>query len=191
MIVRTDLPIKMKEYAKDNDKRLELFKAEIENNAKAARDYAYRVLLAKTPHAGDNKPRGANMIGTGTDTLNSSWHMDYEIAEQTEGRDGPMATITITNEKPYAPFVEYGHRLTKHFVPWLYIDSQGLLAREVDHNQPLFGLTVGGKTSFVKGAGMVEKAMKAFDRKFDKLNKLSMKKIFVQDQFKIIFNCGE
>lgn len=191
MKVKTDLPVKLKEYAKDNDKRLAQLRIEIENNAQIAKDYAYKVLLQKTPHAGDKKARGANMIGTGSDTLNSSWQMEYELSDKADGADGPLATITITNEKSYAPFVEYGHRLTKHFVPWLYIDSQGLLARETDHNQPLFGLTVGGKTPFVKGVGMVEKAMKAFDRKFDKLNKQSMQKLFVQDQFKILFECEE
>ena len=188
MKVKTDFPVKIREYAKQNEQRLAAFKKEVEINAQKARDYAFKVLLNKTPHAGDGKERGPGMIGTSGTSLRDSWHMEYVLSAKSEGQDGELATITITNDKPYAPFVEHGHRLTKHFVPWLYINSSGLLSRETNQNQPLFGLTVGGKTPFVKGVGMVEKAMKAFDTRFNKLNRESMFKLFIQDQFKIIFN---
>lgn len=61
----------------------------------------------------------------------------------------------------YASYVDQGHRMDRHFVPGLYIDENGQLARNVDGKG---GLVVGTKTKYVKGEFMADKAKEAYQK---------------------------
>ena len=57
--------------------------------------------------------------------------------------------------------MDQGHRLKKHFVPGLYIDENGQLARDLERD---VGLVVGTKTKYVKGEFMVDKAKEEYSK---------------------------
>lgn len=101
----------------------------------------------------NGEDRGKNTV---TGDLAASWK--YEI-KQIEGD----WKVTIKNDVQYASYVNDGHIMKEHFVPWLYIDGMGALARHIPNPvEPLFGLTVGTKTKKVEGYNMVEKAKERF-----------------------------
>lgn len=102
----------------------------------------------------NGEDRGKNTV---TGSLAAHW--GYEINEGlTETR------ITLYNDMQYASYVDQGHRMDEHFVPWLYIDGMGSIARHIPvPGEKLFGLVVGNKTEYVKGYGMVDKAKQRFD----------------------------
>ena len=75
-------------------------------------------------------------------------------------RPGGRYTSLLANEKEYASYVNDGHRMDRHFVPGLYIDSRGLLSRDLSRN---VGLTVGTKTGYVPGLHMKEQAVQAYE----------------------------
>lgn len=168
-----DLAKQLKRYASlMRDISPELKKG-VEDNARKACIEAEAAVKAKTPHPGDGKQRGQNMITGG---LQSSWHVTYEPQNGTT-----IGTVQFRNDKPYAEYVQSGHRVTKHFVPWLYKDGN-ILSREINHNQPLFGLVVGGKTPFVKGIDMVGAGTKKFNEVFRKLNQELFKRMFSKER---------
>lgn len=133
---------------------------EVKQNLIKAADEMVRVAKKTTPPMGQK--RGAN-IWTGA--LENSWRSHIVIE-----KDGTIS-VKLINTKPYASFVNDGHRMTKHFVPWLYIDKKnGLLSRyRPKSGDELFGIVVGTKTNYVPGANMVEKGEKRFDKMFEKL----------------------
>lgn len=96
--------------------------------------------------------------GVNTVTGNLAAHWKYEVNETpTETR------VTLINDMQYASFVDQGHRMDRHFVPWLYIDGMGSIARHIpEPGEALFGLVVGTKTAYVKGYGMADKAKDRF-----------------------------
>lgn len=101
----------------------------------------------------NGEDRGKNTV---TGDLAASWK--YEI-KQIKGD----WKVTIKNDVQYASYVNDGHIMKEHFVPWLYIDGMGVLARHIPNpGEPLFGLTVGTKTKKVEGYNMVEKAKERF-----------------------------
>lgn len=111
--------------------------------------------------------------GTDTWTGELRRHWDYKISNT-----GLNTTVLLYNDMQYASYVENGHRMDKHFVPWLYIDDTGVISR---HNpvagEGLFGLVVGTKTKYVPPAHMVEKAVNAFQDALDVMNNDLMRDI--------------
>jgi hypothetical protein len=96
--------------------------------------------------------------GKNTVTGNLASHWGYDVND-----DGDNTRITLYNNMQYASYVDQGHRMSEHFVPWLYIDGMGAIARHIPTpGEKLFGLVVGTKTEYVKGYGMVEKAKDRF-----------------------------
>lgn len=101
----------------------------------------------------NGEDRGKNTV---TGDLAANWDYSYQINEN-------GAKVTITNNIQYASYVNDGHIMKKHFVPWLYIDGMGSIARHIPQpGEKLFGLAVGTKTQEVKGYHMVEKAKERF-----------------------------
>ena len=123
-----------------------------------------------TPHKGDGKKRGINMI---TNELQSSWR----IRKKTKG--GVICGVTLVNDKEYAKFVQYGHKLTRHFVPWLYIDGN-VISRSLKRGSKLFGIVVGTKTSHVEGIDMTGPAVEAFNKTLEKSINDVFKKLAVK-----------
>ena len=109
--------------------------------------------VERTP-PNDGGLRGVNTI---SGELAQHWASD----SQTEPvRTGGRYTSLLANEKEYASYVNDGHRMDRHFVPGLYIDSHGLLSRDLSRN---VGLTVGTKTGYVPGLHMKEQAVQAYE----------------------------
>lgn len=103
------------------------------------------------PHEGEE--RGKNTV---TGNMARHWDSSFRVT---------LADIKVTlyNNVQYASYVENGHRMKKHFVPWLYIDGTNTIARHQPvPGEPLFGLVVGTKTKYVKPEHIVEKAKKRF-----------------------------
>ena len=119
--------------------------ARLQDIARGAALRAVEEAQACTPPNGGDALRGVNMI---TGELAQHWASD----SQTEPvRTGGRYTSLLANEKEYASYVNDGHRMDRHFVPGLYIDSRGLLSRDLSRN---VGLTVGTKTGYVPGLHM-------------------------------------
>lgn len=133
--------------------------AGIRNNARDACETMLEVVREHTPHDGDGKRRGFNVI---TNSLQSAWHAEFQPSQE----PNEIGVVRLENDKSYARYVQNGHKVAKHFVPWLYKDGTGTLSYETNHNQPLFGLVVGTKTPYVKPVDMVGPANDAFSRVF-------------------------
>ena len=128
--------------------------ARLQDIARGAALRAVEEAQACTPPNGGDALRGVNMI---TGELAQHWASD----SQTEPvRTGGRYTSLLANEKEYASYVNDGHRMDRHFVPGLYIDSHGLLSRDLSRN---VGLTVGTKTGYVPGRHMKEQAVQAYE----------------------------
>lgn len=155
-----DLGDKLSALAKKSDECRRALSKALEGDIEQACEAMEEAAKAATPHEGDGKKRGFNVINN---SLQESWHAEYKPIRNKKH----FGKITLTNSKSYAAFVQNGHKVKKHFVPWLYKDGMGTLSYETDHNQPMFGLVVGTKTPFVKGVDMVTPAVKAFNRSFD------------------------
>lgn len=138
--------------------------AGIEQNVKDAADVAVLAAREATPHDGDGKKRGYNTI---TGELEAHW--SWRFIRQDSYNKHNFGTLYIYNDTSYASFVQFGHNMHKHFVPWLYIDGCGTISYETNHNLPMFGLVVGTKTKYVDGRDMIGPAEKAFNETFTKL----------------------
>lgn len=108
--------------------------------------------------AGATPPLHGEDRGKNTVTGNLAAHWKYEINES------PNETrVSLINDLHYASYVDQGHRMDQHFVPWLYIDGMGSIARHIpEPGEALFGLVVGTKTAYVEGYGMADKAKDRF-----------------------------
>lgn len=107
------------------------------------------------PHEGEE--RGKNTV---TGNMARHWDSSYRVTVDD-------IRITLFNNVQYASYVENGHRMKKHFVPWLYIDGTNTIARHQPvPGEPLFGLVVGTKTKYVPPEHIVEKAKKRFFEAF-------------------------
>lgn len=103
------------------------------------------------PHEGEE--RGRNTV---TGNMARHWDSSFDI------RNGNI-NVTLYNNVQYASYVENGHKMDKHFVPWLYIDGTNTIARhQPAPGEPLFGLVVGTKTKYVKPEHIVDKAKSRF-----------------------------
>ena len=110
---------------------------------------------ATPPKKGTGRVPGPNMI---TGELKEHWATDSIVEPLVTG--GKYETF-LNNDKDYASYVDQGHRMDKHFVPGLYIDENGQLARDLTGK---VGLVVGTKTKYVKGEFMVDKAKEAYEK---------------------------
>ena len=110
---------------------------------------------ATPPKAGTGRLGGTNTL---TGELKEHWDTDSVVEPIVSG--GKYRT-ELNNDKDYASYVDQGHRLDKHFVPGLYIDENGQLARDLTGKA---GLVVGTKTKYVKGEFMVDKAKEAYEK---------------------------
>ena len=126
--------------------------------AKEATKEAVATAAAATPpEKGEKTGRlaGPNML---TGQLHDSWAEASVVEPRISG--GKYQT-ELNNKMDYASYVDQGHRLNKHFVPGLYIDENGQLARDLSAK---VGLVVGTKTKYVKGEFMVDKAREAYEK---------------------------
>ncbi len=93
-------------------------------------------------------------------------HWEYKIIPS-----NAQTTVVLYNDMQYASYVENGHRMVKHFVPWLFIDDTGVISRHKPvSGEKMFGLWVGTKTTYVEGAGMIPKAVDAFNTALTYMN---------------------
>lgn len=110
---------------------------------------------ATPPKAGTGRLAGPNML---TGQLKAHWATDSKTEPQ---HTGAKYVTELNNDMDYASYVNDGHRLDRHFVPGLYIDKNGQLARNPDGKG---GLVVGTKTKYVKGEFMVDKGKEAYEK---------------------------
>lgn len=132
------------------------YKTQFRRAVKAAcQDMVIAAAEATPPLNGED--RGKNTV-----TGNLAAHWKYEINETPE-----ETRVTLTNDMQYASFVDQGHRMDEHFVPWLYIDEMGSIARSIPvPGEKLFGLVVGTQTDYIDGYHMVDKAKERFVKAF-------------------------
>lgn len=132
------------------------YKTQFHRAVKAAcQDMVIAASEATPPLNGED--RGKNTV-----TGNLAAHWKYEINETPE-----ETRVTLTNDMQYASFVDQGHRMDEHFVPWLYIDGMGSIARSIPvPGEKLFGLVVGTQTDYIDGYHMVDKAKERFVKAF-------------------------
>lgn len=111
---------------------------------------------ATPPAKGEKTGRlaGPNMI---TGRLLAGWDKSQVEPEVSASK----LTSYLINNVDYASYVDQGHRMDKHFVPGLYIDENGQLARDLERD---VGLVVGTKTKYVKGEFMLDKAKEAYEK---------------------------
>lgn len=148
-------------YQVSLQKRLQELKKAHENLPDALyqvqKNAAQRAVEAATeatpPKAG--RLAGPNML---TGELKQHWATDSQVEPDVSGN---KLTSYLANNKEYASYVDQGHRMDKHFVPGLYIDENGQLARDLSAK---VGLVVGTKTKYVKGEFMVDKAKEAYEK---------------------------
>lgn len=118
----------------------------------SATNDAIRVAVENTP---PNKAVGQRS-GLATGEMANRWQKD-SISKPDE-----MMSTYLINTEEYASYVNDGHYLPKHFVPHLFI-KDGKLQYDSSADG---GITVGTKTSYVKGYYMKEKAKKEFQKRF-------------------------
>lgn len=148
-------------YQVSLQKRLQELKKAHENLPDALyqvqKNAAQRAVEAATeatpPKAG--RLAGPNML---TGELKQHWATDSQVEPDVSSN---KLTSYLANNKEYASYVDQGHRLDKHFVPGLYIDENGQLARDLTAK---VGLVVGTKTKYVKGEFMVDEAKEAYEK---------------------------
>lgn len=148
-------------YQVSLQKRLQELKKAHENLPDALyqvqKNAAQRAVEAATeatpPKAG--RLAGPNML---TGELKQHWATDSQVEPDVSSN---KLTSDLANNKEYASYVDQGHRMDKHFVPGLYIDENGQLARDLTAK---VGLVVGTKTKYVKGEFMVDKAKEAYEK---------------------------
>lgn len=130
-----------------------LYQAQVKAAAKAVETAA-----EATPPKAGREQAGANML---TGELKAHWATDSKVEPMGGALSGGSQFISVlANDMEYASYVDQGHRLDKHYVPGLYIDENGELARDLTAN---VGLVVGTKTKYVKGEFMVDKAKAAYE----------------------------
>lgn len=177
MKYKFDLSDKLKQIAENSQRLSKRLKKALQEDARDACEVMEQIAKAHTPHEGDGKERGFNVI---TNSLQDSWRAEFKASHSRK----ELGSVLLTNEKPYAPYVQNGHKVTKHFVPWLYKDSMGTISYETFHAQPMFGLVVGTKTNYVEGVDMVGPAQKAFDEAFEESSQKTIKR-FADEIFKV------
>lgn len=158
------MPIKsnMKEFKAQLEKVTSQLKNETRKNVKlACYEMVSEAKRCTPPHEGEE--RGKNTV---TGNMARHWDSSFNIQNETNIK------VRLFNNVQYASYVESGHKMTKHFVPWLYIDGTNTIARHQPvPGEPLFGLVVGTKTKYVPPEHIVEKARKRFFEAYYTLQK--------------------
>ena len=154
MSYQVSLQKRLQELKKAHENLLEALYQVQKNAAQRAVEAATE---ATPPKAG--RLAGPNML---TGELKQHWATDSKVDPMGGALSGGSTYVSIlANNKEYASYVDQGHRLNKHFVPGLYIDENGQLARDLTGK---VGLVVGTKTKYVKGEFMVDKAKEAYEK---------------------------
>ncbi len=117
--------------------------------AEGATIEAVRVATENTPPNG-----GAPISGTNTRSGDMAQHWATD-SQTTPVITGSSVITSLANNMQYSSYVNDGHRVDKHFVPGLIADG-GRLQEDPDGEG---GITVGTKTTYVKGRYMKEKAI--------------------------------
>lgn len=138
--------------------KFEAMKKRMLSSVMVAADEARIVAMERSPHKGD--------AGVSLTTGNLASHWEASVTPTNGG-----FVFSLKNTVPYASYVNDGHRMRRHFVPWLYVDANGILRKEKPiPGEPVYGLVVGTKTSYVKPHPMVEPAI---DRFFEVLRRMT------------------
>lgn len=147
----------------------------LQRTAKLATMKAVEVAADATPpKAGTGRGGhiGKNMLTGG---LKAAW-LEDSITEPIQV--GNSYITVLKNNQEYASYVENGHVLSKHFVPGLYVDENGLLSREIDpEKKRQVGLVVGKKTRWVKGEFMADKGKQAYSETLARLLRQELERI--------------
>lgn len=158
------MPIKsnMKEFKAQLDKVINKLNNETRKNVKlACYEMVAEAKRCTPPHEGEE--RGKNTV---TGNMARHWDSSYTV------QDDSTIKVRLFNSVQYASYVESGHKMTKHFVPWLYIDGTNTIARHQPvPGESLFGLVVGTKTKYVPPEHIVEKARNRFFEAYYTLQK--------------------
>lgn len=104
-------------------------------------------------------PTQGDLRGTNTRSgeAKQHWATDSKTSPDVSGN---KYTTYLNNDKDYMSYVNDGHRMDRHFVPGLYINTgSGML--EYDPSKDV-GIVVGTKTSYVPGIHMVDAAKKVY-----------------------------
>ena len=123
--------------------------------AKGATLRAVEKAADMTPPSGDSGLSGTH---TRTGAMQQHWQSDSVTEPRQQGKD---YVTELNNDMDYAPYVDEGHRMDRHFVPGLYVNGAGEL--EYDPSAKV-GLVVGTKTPYVPGLHMVDAAKKEYER---------------------------
>lgn len=154
-------------YTVSLQKRIQQLKKAGADLPKVLRETQKGATLRAIEAAQDATPPKMNSLrGTNTRTgeLKAHWATDSEWEPRGGGISGGTFQRTVlANNMEYASYVNDGHRVKRHFVPGLYINSDGVLEYD-PAARGYVGLVVGTKTSYVKGEFMVDKAKAEYER---------------------------
>lgn len=145
-------------------KQLEKMYPELEQKISgAARDATLRAIekaTELTPPTQDDL-RGTN---TRSGEMKQHWATDSRIEPVGGALSGGKEFITVlANNMQYASYVNDGHRMDRHFVAGLYINTgSGLLEYDADYAAGGGGIMVGTKTPYVPGLYMADAAKKVY-----------------------------
>lgn len=129
-----------------------------------AKDATLRAIEAATDATPPKAGRGQAGTNTLTGELKAHWATDSEYEPRGGGISGGSFHRTVlANNVEYASYVNDGHRVKRHFVPGLYINTYGDLEYD-DEARDYVGLIVGTKTPYVKGEFMSDKGIEAYRR---------------------------
>lgn len=124
-------------------------------------------------------PTADDLAGTGTRSgeMKAHWATDSKTKPMGGALSGGKEFHTVlANDKPYASFVNDGHRMTKHFVPGLDVDPYtGKLEKTKDGKG---GIVVGTKTAYVEGLYMADQAKKAYQETVEAEAREKIEKLF-------------
>lgn len=143
---------------RERAKQLEANRPKIEARIReACRDATMRAVekAAEMTPTRPNELRGTN---TQSGTMKQDWAAKSKTTVEVSGN---TYTTQLNNDMEYASYVNDGHRMTRHFVPGLVINQDGVLEMNPDRKG---GIVVGTKTSYVPGLHMVEAAREEYRR---------------------------
>lgn len=145
-------------------KQLKKIQAELpETLAEIAKDATIR---AVEKAAELTPPTQGDLRGTNTRSgeMKQHWATDSKVNPIGGALSGGKEFHTVlANNKEYASYVNDGHRLNRHFVPGLYVNTGGVLEYDSDYAAGGGGIIVGTQTSYVPGIHMVDNAKKIYE----------------------------
>ena len=124
--------------------------------AKNATIRAVEAAQEKTPPIADSL--------SGTNTSSGELQQSWALKSIVEPEHTSNEYVThLKNKMPYASYVNDGHRMDKHFVPGLYVNSaSGLLEYDPSRKDEV-GIMVGTQTQYVEGLHMTDAAQQAYE----------------------------